>query len=57
MNTLKFLGHSGAFANLDQGNSNAVLTINDKNLMIDFGITSNFIWRDEWNRQIGRAHV
>lgn len=50
MNTLKFLGHSDAFATLDQGNSNAVLTINGKNLMIDFGITSNFIWRDEWGR-------
>ena len=48
--TLKFLGHGGAFAKLANGNSNAVLTINGKNLMIDFGIASNFIWADEWGR-------
>lgn len=48
--TLKFLGHSGAFASLKDGNSNAVLTINGKNLLIDFGIASNFIWTDEWRR-------
>ena len=48
--TLKFLGRSGAFASLKEGNSNALLTINGKNLLIDFGVASNFIWREEWKK-------
>lgn len=44
---LQFLGQGGAFATLAEGNTNACLTINGKNLLIDFGILSNVVWRDE----------
>jgi ribonuclease BN (tRNA processing enzyme) len=57
MTTLKFLGHAGAFATLKEGNSNAVLTINNKNLVIDFGIVSDFIWREEWNRHYNEINA
>lgn len=49
-NYLKFLGSGGAFASTKEGNSNALLSINGKNLLIDFGIVSNFIWREEWEK-------
>lgn len=47
---LKFLGHSGAFASLNEGNTNAVLEVNGKNLLIDFGVCSNFIWTEHWGK-------
>lgn len=47
---IKFLGSGGAFATLKQGNTNVVITINGKNLLIDLGSCSNFVWRDIWGR-------
>lgn len=47
---IKFLGHGGAFATSEEGNSNAVVTINGKNLLIDFGVVSNYVWREEWGK-------
>lgn len=47
---LTFLGHGGAFATSKEGNSNAVLTVNGKNLLIDFGVVSNYVWREEWGK-------
>jgi ribonuclease BN (tRNA processing enzyme) len=47
---MKFLGRSGAFATLNEGNTNAVITINDKNLLIDFGVCSNFVWLEHWRK-------
>lgn len=50
MKMIKFLGHAGAFASLNEGNTNAVLTVNDKNLLIDFGVCSNFVWTEQWGK-------
>lgn len=47
---LKFLGHGGAFATSKEGNSNACLTINGRNLLIDFGVVSNTVWREHWGK-------
>lgn len=47
---LKFLGHSGAFAKVQDGNTNACLTVNGKNLLIDFGLISNIVWREDWGK-------
>lgn len=53
---LKFLGHAGAFATLNEGNTNALITVNDKNLLIDFGICSNFVWTEQWKQKYSDIH-
>ncbi len=46
---IKFLGVGGAFAPMAIGNSNMMLTSDSgKRLMVDFGMTAPFIYRDEW---------
>lgn len=46
---LKFLGVGGAFAPIAKGNSNMMLTAdNGKRMLIDFGATAPYIYRDEF---------
>jgi ribonuclease BN (tRNA processing enzyme) len=46
---IKFLGRGGAFAPMNIGNSNMMIT-SDQNhrFMLDFGTTAPYIYRDEW---------
>lgn len=47
--TIKFLGRGGAFAPMEVGNSNMMITSESgKRLMFDFGSTAPYIYRDEW---------
>lgn len=45
---IKFLGVGGAFAPITKGNSNMLLTENNKNFLVDCGTTAQYIIRDEW---------
>lgn len=47
---IRFLGHGGAFATSEEGNTNACITLKGKNLLIDFGICSHIVWREHWKK-------
>lgn len=51
---ITFLGVGGAFAPLSRGNSNMMITSDSgKIMMVDFGTTAPYIYRDEMKRDFG----
>lgn len=52
---IKLLGHAGAFATLEEGNTNCCIEVNGRNLLIDFGVVSNVVWRHDWKKSFNEV--